>query len=214
LFLGGLKTLSAEAAEALAKSEGEYLSFGSTRKMTLTAEAAEALAKWRGETLCLNGLAALPGVAEALAKWKGPKLRLEGLKTQLSRWSLQDCPALLHAASEHGGIGMAHYLVISIGSNPNDGDPDGWTPLLRAAKNHHWEIVKLLVDAKARLNDCVQNNGNTSLHFAAMAGNSGMVKWLLEKGADMQIKNSEGKMPLHCAADSGDIDTIRLLVYK
>eukprot|EP00184_Porphyridium_aerugineum_P005958 CAMPEP_0184694308 /NCGR_PEP_ID=MMETSP0313-20130426/2318_1 /TAXON_ID=2792 /ORGANISM="Porphyridium aerugineum, Strain SAG 1380-2" /LENGTH=306 /DNA_ID=CAMNT_0027152585 /DNA_START=14 /DNA_END=934 /DNA_ORIENTATION=+ len=70
----------------------------------------------------------------------------------------------------------------------------GYTPLLYCAKQGYWRSVKLLLrhgaDPNAKLED-----GNTPLHVAINNRNSfreAIVLELLERGADVSLKNNEG----------------------
>lgn len=77
LFLEGLTQLSDGAAEALAKHHGILNLAGLT---TLSDRAAEYLAQHNG-SVCLSGLQTLSDeAAEALANFKGGSLHLDGLK--------------------------------------------------------------------------------------------------------------------------------------
>ena len=178
---------------------------------TLSVEVADALAKWKGRWLTLNGLTTLSvDDADALARWKGDSLSLDRLTSQ-STDLLRVHPDLLRCAAENGGLAMTKYLLRSLNIDPNDTSYNGLTPLLLACKNGRWKIVKELISAKSAANVCTPNDQNTPLHFAAMARNAETVKLLLEHGAYMRQKNAEGKLPLHCAVDSGDLNTIKLL---
>lgn len=103
LRLGGLKSLAADVARALAGFRGELLLNGLTSLSPaaarglaahkggmivldglgmLTDEAAKALGSHRGSGLSLNGLQGLsPAVAQALARYKGRQLWLDGVRT-------------------------------------------------------------------------------------------------------------------------------------
>lgn len=39
-----------------------------------------------------------------------------------------------------------------------------------------------------------------------------MIEYLLEHGADIQTKDCDGQSPLHRAASSGSIDSVKMLV--
>lgn len=54
-------------------------------------------------------------------------------------------------------------------------------------------------------------SGSTVLHHCATA-NHGLIKQLVDSGADPTIQNKQGDTPLHCLIrSSGDVDTIQLL---
>ena len=77
---GGLTTLNADAAEALAEFKGTGLAIPALAM--LDADTAEALAKFKGEYLSLHGLTTLDiDTAKALAKFKGDRLHFNGLTT-------------------------------------------------------------------------------------------------------------------------------------
>ncbi len=57
-------------------------------------------------------------------------------------------------------------------------------------------------------------NGRTELHNAAMRGQAGFAKDLMEAGADVHIKDHWGWTPLNYAALSGDTDIIEALIAK
>lgn len=70
----------------------------------------------------------------------------------------------------------------------------GWTPLHYAATNADEEslpMVRLLLEHHAYI-DAESPNGTTPLMMAAHYGNPGVVKLLLEEGADPLLKNQQG----------------------
>ena len=59
-------------------------------------------------------------------------------------------------------------------------------------------ITKLLKGSvKIDINDIVDENGNTLLHFAVDYDNLKIVKYLIEHGAEVNVKNNEGYTPLY-----------------
>lgn len=54
--------------------------------------------------------------------------------------------------------------------------------------------------------------GNTLLHYAVFAGNSGDVKKFIKSGADVNASNNYGLTPLMCAAKLNRIEIIDLLI--
>ena len=51
--------------------------------------------------------------------------------------------------------------------------------------------------------DAVDSEQKTPLHLAAYKGHASAVEYLLEKGADMELKDEDGNHPIHLAADEG-----------
>ena len=79
------------------------------------------------------------------------------------------------------------------------------------------EVVKVLILAGADVNaqDTFDHTNvgknSTALHVAARAGRTATVKLLLESGANPDIKNERGKIPMGLAAEGGYADIITLL---
>jgi ankyrin repeat protein len=59
-----------------------------------------------------------------------------------------------------------------------------------------------------------QQEEYTSLHDAVLYGNLADVKYLVEKGADVNAKNEDSTTPLFSAAGSGDLEVVKYLVEK
>jgi ankyrin repeat protein len=64
--------------------------------------------------------------------------------------------------------------------------------------------VKLPLDA----------SGKTALHFAVERGNTALIAFFIEKGADVNEKDREGAGPLHYAAAIGHLEASGLLIVK
>lgn len=86
----------------------------------------------------------------------------------------------------------------------------GLTPLMYAARVGDVESGRILVGARARV-DQVAPNGATSLAIAALAGQSVFAALLLEHGADPNLAGA-GFTPLHAAVVRGDVGLVRQLV--
>ena len=96
------------------------------------------------------------------------------------------------------------YLV-SIGADPNAKDKSGVMPLHRAVRKRSLTAVRALLDCGAKLRQ-TNNSGSTPLHLAVQttgASGSGseearrqqesIIKLLLERGAKLTDKDSQGK---------------------
>ena len=60
--------------------------------------------------------------------------------------------------------------------------------------------VKLLLDADPGLLNTMDDNGNNTLHIAVARGDDDLVKFLLQKGANVNARNAKGETPLVVAA--------------
>lgn len=84
---------------------------------------------------------------------------------------------------------------------------------IHAAVIHgHIEVVRLLLQHGASIEDDTTTIGSRPLHLAAQSGNSAMVGFLLSNGAEIDAKNHNRLQPVHIAAKSGKIGTLRVLV--
>ena len=63
---------------------------------------------------------------------------------------------------------------------------DGVTPLYMASQNDHVEVVRLLIDAGALINQA-DEDGATSLFMASLNGHVDVVRLLIDAGATVKI---------------------------
>lgn len=145
----------------------------------------------------------------------------------------------LHIAACKGSENCV-LLLLDYGAEPNSRDSDGSVPLWEAILGGHEHVIKLLIDNGANLHSgdmgqfactaaeqnnlnllkeivrykgdvtCARSNGTTPLHVAVCEGNTEMVKFLLDKGADIDKPDMHGWTPRDLADQQGheDIKTI------
>jgi hypothetical protein len=99
------------------------------------------------------------------------------------------------------GNGEKVKLLLTKGADINYKDKIvlGHTPMTIAAAFGHTEIVKLLLDHGAPV-DQQNEDGVTTLQCAASTAKSEMVKLLLDRGADVNHRDKSGRTPLFDAA--------------
>jgi ankyrin repeat protein len=115
------------------------------------------------------------------------------------------CTALMWACS-HGRTPVVR-LLLERGADPTVASARGWTPLTQAALHGGLEVVRLLLalpSVKATM-DHRDNNGETALWRACYRGRGGVVRALLEGGADPTIADNEGTTPMAIAKKTAPI---------
>ena len=75
-------------------------------------------------------------------------------------------------------------LLLKAGADPNQADPAGETPLMRAAEVGVLPVVQALLKHGAVVDVRDENYGQTALMFAARAGHADVVSMLLARGAN------------------------------
>ncbi len=124
----------------------------------------------------------------------------------------------LHDAATYG----YHTIVDGLlqhNADPNVTDEDGNTPLMFAAGtpyafNKHSRLVKtveVLLSHGAKLEQ-KNNEGRTSLHWAAEMGHHSTVEVLLQHNADPNVTDKERNSPLISAAKKGHVEIVRMLL--
>ena len=94
----------------------------------------------------------------------------------------------LMMASIDGNLPLVKTLVIG---HKAQLDHIGWTPLHYACAKGQLEVAQFLI-ANGAIVDSVSLGNTTPLMMAVQSGNEQVVKLLLDKGADLQLRNSQG----------------------
>ncbi|MFH1373241.1 MAG: ankyrin repeat domain-containing protein [bacterium] len=150
--------------------------------------------------------------------------------------STQDLSAQgdLHSAADAGDLKQVEKLIIG-GANVNARDTLGWTPLQSAIWSGNFDIAEYLVGKGADVN-ARNKEGVTVLmvatftrplryiykHFSSVAtqdnapyeGQFEIVKFLVQKGADVNAESKQGKTALFYGVDKGFYEIVEYLVGK
>nr|WP_223158783.1 ankyrin repeat domain-containing protein [Wolbachia endosymbiont of Pentalonia nigronervosa] len=123
----------------------------------------------------------------------------------------------LHYTAWKGHVNTAKFLV-ERGANINAKDNISNTPIILGAWHGQLDIVTYFIsDENVNVNtrDGKGNDGRTILHYAAQNDKLEVVKFLVEKGADINaIATGNGWTPLHYASWNGHMDVVKYLVEK
>ena len=86
------------------------------------------------------------------------------------------------------------------------------TPLMKAAWDGQPDIIRILLDAGAKVNAQATDTGETALLNAVSQGNLEIVQMLLEAKADVSLKNKFDFNPFTSAVAAGNIELSRTLL--
>jgi ankyrin repeat protein len=103
------------------------------------------------------------------------------------------------AALERDGVEIMSYLIEEQGANVDHQDGKKRTPLSNAVDRGHEANVTYLLSKKAKP-DLPDMNDDTCLHVAAKGRSEGVIKQLLDAGANITAENNLGATPIHTAA--------------
>lgn len=114
---------------------------------------------------------------------------------------------LLMVAARNGNAALLDFLLRS-GANIMNQNRYGDTAIGIAALNGHESAVKRLLEAGAR----GDGPGWSALHYAAYAGHTGIVHFLISRGVNLDARAPNQQTALMLAAKNGHLDAVRLLV--
>ena len=101
---------------------------------------------------------------------------------------------------------------LALGVDPNEPEPDGTTPLMRAVHGQMPNTAQLLIAAGADARKA-NSYGVTALYIAARAGDGVAARMLLAAGADANAAlPASGETVLMTAAKAGNPDVVRALL--
>ena len=120
----------------------------------------------------------------------------------------------LMLAIDKGNLPIAS-LLIDVGANVNAKNNYGATPLMFVAKIKNAKFTVEISEKlrqKGALLETVNSMGVNALMHASFQGNCEMVDFLLDAGADTDVKDKKGKCALFAAAKNGHLKVVESLL--
>ena len=117
----------------------------------------------------------------------------------------------LWVACTNGNASIIERLI-KAGADPNAANPEGETPLMTASRTGRVEAVRMLLVNGAKIDAKEEWRGQTALMWAAAENHGGVVKTLVEAGADVSTRTSSGFDALLFAVRAGSAEAVAALL--
>lgn len=153
-------------------------------------------------------------VAEAAMKGDAETVRALVRKGADVNAAQADGMTALHWAALNGDLKMLEVLLVAGAVTEPLTRLGGYTPLHLAASRGHGPVIERLLKAGSKP-AMVTATGVQPIHLAAQAGSADGVRFLIDRGADVNARdNTHGRTPLVFAASQNRVDTMRMLIEK
>ena len=140
----------------------------------------------------------------------------------VSMFKVNKCDISLHTAAIRNFLVGVTDILSNNSCRINEIDRSGKTALHHAASVGNIDIVKKLIDSGSNLYAKTKISKSNIFHCAALSGKKYLLVYLSEyiketKGENKFIRlatslNNNGKLPAHCAAQSGNIEAFMYLI--
>jgi len=137
--------------------------------------------------------------------------KLGGINPEMMKqlMAIHDTSVSLHDAAKRGDLQRVQEFLKD-GKDVNSKDFKGVTPLGYAVGHDQLSVVKVLIDAKASLDE-VDSAGNSAVHFAAGYGRVKVLEHLLARKANASKVNQAGLTPLGAAQQNNQAQASAIL---
>jgi ankyrin repeat protein len=142
-----------------------------------------------------------------------PPIRTNVPRAQIEKWLAQgsDVNDELDNAAMAADTERVKFLLSRKGADINNKGNDGETPLHLAVINGDNELITLLLDRKARIDE-PDTDGYTPLALAAARNKARSVKLLTSRGANLEATIPGGYTPLFIAIGQGKLSAAKALI--
>ncbi|MES1902796.1 MAG: Ankyrin repeat domain-containing protein 17, partial [Paramarteilia canceri] len=103
-------------------------------------------------------------------------------------------------------------LLLKAGANIEHKNRRGYTSLMLAAENNHCQIIHLLLEYEADVQNETEKTHDTALGISCAAGSLDSALILLENGANINHQNHNDYTPLCFASSSGNLNIVKKLI--
>ena len=165
-----------------------------------------------GFPVCLQQLLYYGSRLHDLAKIERPidvQLVMTGCDIAGARSAEIEAELLL--AAQHG-LALAVRFLLDTGVDVDAAGFLGYTPLIWASRNGHDEVVRLLLEADASIDNQTAEAEITALYSAANEGHTEATRVLLEAGANTELADTANNTALLRASRKGHVEVVRLLL--
>lgn len=121
-------------------------------------------------------------------------------------------PSLRSCDSDNSQVSMPEEIEVDLFERDDDGDTVMHVAILNLMNDIALALIDLSVDSKC-LN--IQNYIlQAPIHLAVLTGQVDIVRALIDKGADVTLRDQQGNTPLHIACRKGDRDSVSIIVQS
>ena len=100
---------------------------------------------------------------------------------------------------------------MSKGGRPRNHDPIADTISFAIERVDNEKVISLISESSV---DILDGEGRTPLIYASFSGNSEILQWLIEKGADVNTQDRRGYSALHAASQNRHVSIIQILLQS
>jgi len=113
-------------------------------------------------------------------------------------------------------IGVIYYVTTGTGKDIKKGLKKDLkeNKLILLIKGSKINSAKTLLNEIKEIKNEVDTSGRTALHYASEKGYKGVIKELIDKGADINKKDKYGLTPLHLASYNNRVEVVKILILR